>query len=178
MTYLAVSRDGLSFDALPGALGTFYFRVFEHKGWHYALAKRGNDGAVWYRSKDGLSAFEEGPRVLPLVRHTALWKHDGKLYIFFTRGQDAPEHIMACRIENLDDDWREWKLSTPQSVLKPEKEWEGAKQPIQPSKFGATYDFVHQLRDPAIYEEDGKLYLLYSAAGEHSIGIARIALEE
>ena len=32
--------------------------------------------------------------------------------------------------------------------------------------------------DPAIYEEDGRVFLLYSAAGEHSIAIAEIFLEE
>jgi hypothetical protein len=33
---------------------------------------------------------------------------------------------------------------------------------------------VHELRDPAIYEEDGRLYLLYSVAGEQGIAIARL----
>jgi hypothetical protein len=33
---------------------------------------------------------------------------------------------------------------------------------------------VHELRDPAIYEEDGRLYLLYAAAGEQAIAIAEL----
>jgi hypothetical protein len=33
---------------------------------------------------------------------------------------------------------------------------------------------VNQLRDPAIFEEDGRIYLLYSIAGEAGIGIAEI----
>jgi hypothetical protein len=35
---------------------------------------------------------------------------------------------------------------------------------------------VNQLRDPAIFEEDGRVYLLYSVAGEAGIGIAEIEI--
>ncbi len=173
-TYVAVSGDGLDFDPLEEILGMFYFRVFERDGWHYALAKYINDGGVIYRSRDPLSGFEEGPRILPRVRHMALWEHDDVLYVFFSRGEDKPEHLMVSRVENLDDDWEDWTFTEPQTVLKPEKDYEGVNAPIERSRFGATYDFVHQLRDPAIYEEDGRVYLLYSAAGESSIAIAEL----
>ena len=33
---------------------------------------------------------------------------------------------------------------------------------------------VNQLRDPAIFEEDGRIYLLYSVAGESGIAIAEL----
>ena len=33
---------------------------------------------------------------------------------------------------------------------------------------------VNQLRDPAIYEEDGRIYLLYAVAGEQGIGIGEL----
>ena len=178
-TYVAVSEDGLNFDALDEYLGLFYFRVFEHAdGYHYALAKYFNDGGIMYRSEDGLTNFEEGPRILPRVRHKALWENDGHLYVFFSRGFDEPEHLLVSRIENLEDDWEEWRFTEPQTVLRPEKDFEGVHEPIEQSSFGATYDFVHQLRDPAIYEEDGRVFLLYSAAGEWSIAIAEIFLEE
>lgn len=176
-TYVAVSQDGLDFEPLEEYLGLFYFRVFERDGWHYALAKWFNDGGVIYRSRDPLSGFEQGPRILPRVRHKALWEHDDKLYVFFSRGFDAPEHILVSRIENLDDDWHEWRFTEPQTVLKPEKDFEGVNRPIEPSSFGATYDFVHQLRDPAIYEEDGRIYMLYSTAGEWAIAIAELHFE-
>jgi len=178
MTYVALSDDGLDFESLPDQLGLFYFRVIELGDWHYAFAKYKNDGGVIYRSRDGLTDFEEGPRILPRVRHKALWLHDDKLYIFFSRGGDEPEHIVVSRIENLDDDWHEWRFTEPQTVLKPEEKWEGAEEPIRKSRFGATYDFVHELRDPAIYKEDGRLFMLYSAAGETSIAIAELFFEE
>ena len=179
MTYVALSEDGLNFESLDDQIGLFYFRVFEHEdGYHYALAKYRNDGGIIYRSPDGLTDFEAGPRILPRVRHKALWEHDGKLYVFFSRGGDTPEHIMVSRIENLDDDWEEWRFTEPQTVLKPEKDYEGVDEPIETSSFGATYDFVHELRDPAIYEEDGRVYMLYSTAGEWAIAIAELHFEE
>ncbi len=178
MSYAAISDDGLQFESLPDEVGLFYFRVFEYNGWHYALAKYINDGGIIYRSRDGLTNFEEGPRILPRVRHKAVWKHEENLYVFFSRGGDAPEHIMVTRIENLDDDWQEWRFTEPQTVLKPEKDYEGVNEPVEASRFGATYDFVHQLRDPAIFEEDGRLYLLYSTAGERAIAIAELHFRE
>jgi hypothetical protein len=33
---------------------------------------------------------------------------------------------------------------------------------------------VRQLRDPAIFREDGKTYLLYSIAGESGIAVAEL----
>ena len=176
-SYLALSSDGLLFQARPEYLGLFYFRVFQHGGWHYALAKYHNDGGILHRSRDGLTQFETGPRVLPRVRHTAVWVHDGQLYVFYSRGGDAPEHILVSRVSNLDADWYDWRFSEPVSVLKPERAWEGANEPVEPSRFGATYEVVNQLRDPAIFEEDGRLFLLYSTAGEQAIAIAELFFE-
>lgn len=178
MTYVALSGDGLDFKSLDHQLGLFYFRVFQNDdGYYYAFAKYIHDGGVIYRSRDGLHDFEIGPRILPRVRHMALWRNAAMLYVFFSRGEDAPEHILVSRVENPADDWNEWRFTEPQTVLKPEKEWEGVNQPIRPSRFGAVHDVVHQLRDPAIFEEDGRLFLLYSAAGENSIALAELFFE-
>jgi len=177
-TYIALSSDGKNFESLPDYLGMFYFRVFQRGGWYYAFAKYINDGGIIYRSRDGLTDFEAGQRIIPRVRHKALWEHNDMLYIFFSRGEDAPEHIMVTRIENLDDDWHEWRFTCPQTVLKPEKDFEGAGEPVEASRFGAINEFVHQLRDPAIYVEDDKLYLLYSTAGEWAIAIAELHFVE
>lgn len=178
MSYVALSTDGISFTSLPEFLGLFYFRVFRWGGWHYALAKYINDGGIIYRSKDGLTNFERGPRILPRVRHMAVWEHHGKIYIFFSRGHDNPEHIMVTRIENPDDDWHKWRFTEPVTVLTPEKDYEGAGEQSAESQFGATYNFSHQLRDPAIYEEDGRVFLIYSTAGEWALAIAEIFLIE
>ncbi|MEX0928991.1 MAG: hypothetical protein WD266_00240 [Balneolales bacterium] len=178
MTFAALSADGLEFNSLPDPLGLFYFRTIEHGGWHYAFAKYINDGGVLYRSRDGLTDFVEGPRILPRVRHTALLEHEGRLYVFFSRGGDAPEHIMVSRVENMDANWLNWRFTRPQSVLMPEEDYEGAGEPIEPSEFGSTGNVVHQLRDPAIFEENGRIYLLYSTAGERALAMARLHYEE
>ncbi len=41
-----------------------------------------------------------------------------------------------------------------------------------------AYGHVNQLRDPAIYEEDGRVYLLYAVAGESGIAIAELHFED
>lgn len=38
--------------------------------------------------------------------------------------------------------------------MKLEKDNEGVDEPIETASFGSTYEFVHRLRDPAIYEEE------------------------
>jgi hypothetical protein len=175
VTWAALSGDGLNFQPQEEVLGRFYFRGFEHDGWHYALARHNNTSSIIYRSQDGLTNFESGPLILPNIRHTALWKHEDNLYVFFSRVGDAPEHIMVSRVENLYDDWNDWTFTEPQSVLLPEFDFEGVNEPIEPSVNGAANSAVHQLRDPAIFEEDGRLYLLYSVAGERGIAIAEMA---
>ena len=57
VTRAAVSKDGLHFEGRPEILGRPYFRAFRHDGYWYALAMPG----VMYRSRDGLTDFEEGP---------------------------------------------------------------------------------------------------------------------
>jgi len=81
-------------------------------------------------------------------------------------------------VENLHEDWKAWRFTKPQSVLRPEENYEGVNEPIVQSSFGATYEFVHQLRDPAIYEEGDRLFMVYSAAGEQAIAIATLDLRE
>ena len=46
--------------------------------------------------------------------------------------------------------------------------------PNKPSRRGYIDVRVNQLRDPSIYQEDDKTYLLYSVAGESGIAIAEI----
>jgi len=52
--------------------------------------------------------------------------------------------------------------------------WEGADAPAVPSLGSTAHGHVNQLRDPAIYEEDGRTYLLYAVAGESGIAIAEV----
>ena len=80
------------------------------------------------------------------------------------------------RLHSLDlgDDWQSWRLSGSSEILRPALAWEGADLPLAPSRPGAAESPVRQLRDPCIFEEGGRVYLLYSGAGEGGIGLAEI----
>ena len=48
---------------------------------------------------------------------------------------------------------------------------------LEPSVRSTAYGHVNQLRDPAIFEEDGRVFLLYAVAGESGIAIAEVHLD-
>lgn len=172
-TRVALSRDGIHFSAREENLGRSYFRIFDYQGWTYALAMPGQ----LYRSRDGLGNFEEGPRLFePNMRHSAVLVRDDTLYVFWTRVGDAPESILLSTID-LRPDWQQWQESEAQLVLRPERDWEGANAPVDPSVRSTAYGQVNQLRDPALYEEAGIIYLLYAVAGESGIALARVDFE-
>jgi hypothetical protein len=174
VTRAATSTDGIHFEGRPEILGRPYFRVFEHEGRVYALAMPG----FLYRSRDGLSDFEEGPQLFDSdMRHSALLKRGDTLYVFYTMSGDAPERILLATID-LSAPWTEWRESEPVEVLRPERSWEGADLPVAPSRRGSINEPVNQLRDPAIFEEDGRVYLLYSVAGERGIALARVEISQ
>jgi hypothetical protein len=167
---VALSNDGITFHARPELLGRTYMRIWPHQGQTYALAMPG----VISRSADGLSGFTEGPTLFnPNMRHAALLVRGPTLHVFWTQVGDAPESILHSTIDTSGD-WTTWRESPAQTVLKPEHPWEGADAPATPSIRSTAYGHVNQLRDPAIFEEDGRVFLLYAVAGESGIAIAEI----
>lgn len=172
-TLLAASTDGIHFTSGDEILGPSYFRVFRYGGWVYALGMPG----LIFRSRDGLTGFELGPVLFGRdQRHTALLLLDDILYVFYSVAGSCPEHIV-CSTVDLRLDWLSWKASRPFSILQPETVYEGADLPLEPSRRGAIHEPARQLRDPAIFQEDGRVYLLYSVAGEQGIAIAELELE-
>jgi hypothetical protein len=170
LTRVATSTDGLRFEGAPEILGRPYFRVIGIDGFYYALSMPG----YFYRSRNRLSGFEEGPRLFSdPMRHNALLMRDGLLHVFWTERGDAPERIYMATIDTSKD-WMDWQESERVEVMRPETEWEGAELAVAPSRGGHIDERVNQLRDPAIFEEDGAVYLLYSIAGEHGIAIAQL----
>ena len=170
---VAVSADGLAFESGEEILGRTYMRVFDHRGMTHALAMPGQ----FYRSADPLGGFEEGPLLFNAdMRHSAVLLREDMLHVFWTQVGHAPERILLSTID-LHDDWNEWKESEPVEVLRPERPWEGADEPLTPSVRSVAYGMVNQLRDPAIYVEGDEVYLLYAVAGESGIAIARIAFD-
>jgi hypothetical protein len=173
-TFLAVSKDGIHFTASTTVLGESYFRVFQHGGAYFAIS----NGGILHRSPDGVTPFEEGPNLFPMpeghrVRHSAV-KIDGDiLTIFYTRIGDTPERILVSTLR-MTPGWKLWKPSEGVLALQPELAWEGADLPLEPSREGPAKVPVRQLRDPAVYREAGRTYLLYSVAGESGIAIAEL----
>lgn len=165
---VALSTDGLHFAARDEFLGVSYFRVFRWQGWHYALAMPG----IIYRSRDGLTGFEEGPTLFtPAMRHSAVRVRRGHLEVFYTSAGDCPERILLSTID-LTGDWLHWRATAPVTVLAPELDYEGANLPLEPSERGSIHEPARQLRDPALFTEEDRTYLLYAVAGEHGIAIA------
>ena len=176
-TKLALSADGLHFEAMPETLGRAYWRSFRWRDMYYGITMSGR----LYRSRRWTGPYEEGPNLFRDLgvrqRHMAVKLDGDRLYLFFSIKEDAPEHIVVTSIA-LTDNWLDWKADSYESVLKPETVYEGADLPLLPSKSGAVHTRVRQLRDPGIFEEDGRTYLLYAIAGESGIAIARIKLPD
>lgn len=169
-TRVALSADGLKFSAEKELLGRPYFRVFAFGGTTYALAMPG----VFYRSRDGLSNFEQGPTLFSKnMRHSALRLDGDELSVFYTDVGDAPESILHTTIR-LTPDWSDWRTTPPVRLLSPETDFEGGRCVNQPSVRGLVHGPVRQLRDPAIYREGNRTYLLYAVAGESGIAIAEL----
>ena len=170
MTLVARSKDGLEFGAEPEVLGRSYFRVFRRNSDYFALGMPG----IFYRSRNGLTDFVEGPTLFtPNMRHSAVKVDGDTLLVLYTNAGANPERILLSQIE-LTSDWMSWQESEPVVVIEPELEWEGGLLPLRPSERGAVLEPVRQLRDPALYEEDGRSYLLYSVAGESGLAISEI----
>jgi hypothetical protein len=173
-TFLAVSRDGLRFRADTVPLGPAYFRVFRRNEYYYAVVRSGG----LLRSRNRGAVFEPGPTLLPpdsgrLLRHAAIDLRDDVLRVYYSRIGDRPERILLSEVR-MSGDWSGWHASEPVTVLSPERDYEGADRPLEVSKAGESPVRVRQLRDPAIFRDGGKTYLLYSIAGESGIAIAEL----
>jgi hypothetical protein len=173
-TFLATSRDGLRFSSGTAPLGPAYFRVFRRGNYYYALVR----GGLLLRSKNLRSAFEPGPTLIPpdrrrMLRHAAVDVKGDTLRVYYSRIGDRPERILLSEVR-MSGDWSSWRGSEPLTVLGPEKDYEGADRPFDVSQPDEAPGRVRQLRDPAIFREDGKTYLLYSIAGESGIAVAEL----
>lgn len=177
-SFLALSADGLAFDPSDEILATSYLRVLPYQDGWFGVA----GGGVRYWSSTGVTDFQELPNRIfpeqiagsrPMLRHVALHRDDETLFVYFTRTGDSPERIMRTRVD-LSKDRSEWLAQGIEEILRPETKHEGANLPITVSEGKAANGREHALRDPAIYVEDDRVFLLYSVAGESGISIAEI----
>lgn len=175
-TRVAFSSDGLHFQTRLDVLGKAYWRVFAWQGRQYALAKpgllfRSAPGTYWQDVEQGPQIFPETPELF--MRHLAVDLRGDTLAVYYSRVGDIPERILRSRID-LTEDWTTWRPTEPETILEPEMDWEGVNEPLLRSDGGTIKRPVRQLRDPGIFREGDKTYLLYSVAGESGIGIAQL----
>ncbi|MEO5756873.1 MAG: sulfotransferase [Mesorhizobium sp.] len=180
-TFAATSVNGLHFEPRSEALGPSYARIFWHDGWWYGLF--GTIAISVSRSRDGISGFIKGPVVLPPLRghisprHLAVQKCGHLLRVYYTRRGDAPERILHGTID-LAGDWLTWKVQGQTELLRPLTNFEGADLPVTRSRNGLAPGRENALRDPAVFEEDGRTWLFYAVAGESGIALAEIRSTE
>ena len=65
-------------------------------------------------------------------------------------------------------------MSPATMVLQPEKRYEGAKQPLVPSVSGGAKGKSNELRDPSIFVENGRTYMIYAVAGESGLAMSEL----
>jgi len=201
-THVALSDDGLDFNGniQPARLGDFYFDIFEYNGSSFAWSNKGylfeapagatlaNSGLwtppggfdyrddFWQEFNGPIRANHEADpsEVADNPRHFGTRRVGDTLHVFFTRRDDAPESVLLSKIDLGAGGPADWAAThPPEVVLVPERDWEGTIHPVEASENGSATG-VRQLRDPFIYEEDGRIFLLYSGAGEEAIGLAEL----
>jgi hypothetical protein len=175
MSYGALSKDGINFEPNPEQLAPFYLRIFLEDDFFFGIAKNGNSDAILVRSKSGMNLFEKGPHFMKHFRHCGLLRQNNQILVFFTKAFDAPERIYVSKMF-LEGNWKKWCLTKPIEVLRAETEWEGGNLPVTRSKYG-TAKKSNALRDPFIYEEEGRFYLFYCVKGEGGIAVAEIVID-
>lgn len=198
-TSVAVSKDGIHYTPLNVIVAPAYLRMFRYKGCWYGLT---GSGRV-FRARDLKAPFENGHDVIDKAqavqalhpqgegkdsattkpwsgrvafrfRHAAIDLNGDELTFYFTCIGHRPERILRTRC-TLGDDWTTWKAAPSfEDVLRPERPWEGANLPLEFSQGGLSRKPENALRDPGIFKEAGKTYLLYSVMGEYGIAIGRL----
>jgi hypothetical protein len=97
------------------------------------------------------------------------------MHVFFTAIGDAPERVLVSTVD-LRGDWTTWKASDPVEVIQPETDYECVNLPNEPSDAGDIDRPARQIRDPFVFEEQGRALLFYSTCGEQGIAAAEISL--
>jgi hypothetical protein len=153
--------------------------VFTWRKDYYAIDRKGDilksgDGFkdFWaVSSVVGDSARQRTPRAA--IRHAGVLLEGDELSVFYSRVGDAPESIWMTRI-HLNPAPKTWTAAKPAKVLEPTLDYEGVRFPLRPSRRGEAQN-VREVRDPFVFREAGKTYLLYSVAGESGIALATLA---
>jgi len=197
---VAVSVDGLRFEATDGVVGPAYLQVFQHGGRWFAFNHAGilrgatGPGGAFapiapmigpdilaavdpaLRGEPGAVPVAQRPTRGPFrytIRHVGADVAGNRLFIYFSCVGHRPERILRTTVE-LQGPPQTWKARGVEEVLRPEKSWEGAELPLAYSRGGISLNRVNELRDPAVYREGARAWLVYTVAGENGLGLAEI----
>jgi len=176
-TQVAESHDGLHFTVRPAISKTSYLRVFKRGEFFYGVSRLG----LVSRAADPLAPFEPGPNLFRgtayanRVRHVALVMRADRMHVFFTGIGDAPERVLVATVD-LSGPWTTWSASSATEVLAPQTPYECVDLPNEPSEGGDIDRPARQIRDPFVFEDQGRAFLFYSTCGEQGIAAAEISL--
>lgn len=197
---VAVSSDGLHFRPLNTIVGPSYLRVFSHGGQWFALNASGVlrrapklgahfDPVTQLIGPDIIDAVDPArlhePGAVPAdqrpatgphrysIRHVGVDVEGDRLVVYFSCVGHRPERIL-CTVVDLHGPPETWKARGTHEVLRPETPEEGSDRPLAYSHGGISRTHVRELRDPAVYREGADAWLLFSIAGEHGIGLAKL----
>jgi hypothetical protein len=183
-SFVAASSDGIGFRNETGPIAMPYMRVFGYKSatYGFAMSDKASAYPLWlrsgqfFRSATMTAPFAAGPRVLDEMRHAGVTVIGDRLHIFYTNVGESSERIYHSDVD-LRPDWMDWTATAPTEVLRPERTYEGATRPLSVSRGGPASGFENALRDPAVLNDDGRLYLYYSVAGEKGIAVAKVDIK-
>lgn len=169
LTYYAASTNGLDWQVSGPPTDETYLRIFRLGGETYALARL---GVLMKLQPDGVFAHGHRP-IDRTIRHVAVLPRADRLHVLYSCLGDAPERLFHTELD-LSGDWRKWSQCAPEiEILRPDLSWEGADLPIEPGLTGAV-SFTNALRDPEIFVEDGRIWVVYSGGGEWALGLAEM----
>ena len=178
-TRLAASENGRSFSAAPPLLGPSYLRAFQWRGGWYSTHLWGDVGMF--------ESLSTSPKIFPhrtlppqitgspseKIRHGHICQVGEHVHFVFSRVGDTPECILHCPIE-LSDDPQDWRFGPVTKLLNPDETWEGfGRDPVKSTE-GSALGWISELRDPCLFYDEGRLWLLYSGGGERGIGVAEM----
>jgi hypothetical protein len=190
-TRLATSADGLYFTPQAPLLGPPYFRATRldgpDGGMIYLSMWEGRLGRMtsWQGPVELAPPIHDGYHLPPHVsgrnpgqpgrqiRHGHIFAHDRRLHMTFSRIGDCPERCLHCEVVPADD-WADWRFGPVSDLLHPAPGWEGGDLPIRLSIMGTAWERLHELRDPALFTDNGKVYMAYCGGAESGLGIARV----
>ncbi len=186
-TFLAKSKNGtqFNFEKIKSKL-PFYMRFFEFKNSTYAITKGGNlyqnkgdfvsDDWISLGNIDSGKSNEEVMHNEPgSIRHVAIIKYGNEIFVFYTRIGDAPERIYASHLLMVNHLPR---LINEIEILRPLYKFEGSECCLEESSSGPSLGFENAVRDPYVFEEEGRYYLFYTIGGESGIAVCEINMQE